>query len=181
MRLLITTSKSVLACDLTSASLDVVHRGAGLYYGIAERDNRYYVAARQRMVSSERLSVDERGAILVFDQDLKHVQTIEAPFALRDLHQIAWIGEELWCTCSYDNMIGIMRADGTWERWYPAGASIDEPYDKHHFNSIAEDGPNVAILAHNLQNPSEIFLFGKKTAILSTGARWANKRTIFGA
>jgi hypothetical protein len=151
-----------LACDIDSESLQVIHRGAGLYYGIAVQGGHYCVAARRRMVSSTQAAADERGAILVFDQDLKLVQTIEAPFPLRDLHQIAWIGDELWCTCSYENMIGIMRADGSWERWYPLGPSADEPYDKNHFNSITDAGPNVAILAHNLQNPSEFFLFDKQ-------------------
>ena len=61
MKVLATTSHSILAIDCETGDARIVHRGAGLYYGIARIGSDYLVAARRRLVSSPVPRDDERG------------------------------------------------------------------------------------------------------------------------
>lgn len=161
MKVLATTSRSFLRVDVNSGEIEVVHRGAGLYYGVAAAAGRTFVAARRRMVSSQEPAESEAGVILVFDAGLRHIETLAPPFALRDLHGIAFDDDgALWATCSYDDMIA--RWDGSeWTQWYPLGEPAAQPRDVHHFNSLLFEGDLVWILAHN-RGPSELLGFDRR-------------------
>jgi hypothetical protein len=161
MRLLVTTSKSFLLVDTDSGESYPLDRGRGLYYGMTRVGDQILVAARNRPVSSEIAQTEERGEILIFDQLLQACGSLQAPFPLRDLHEIAWHNGSLWMTCSYDNMITVY--DGSrWEQWFPLGGTLDGPGDIHHFNSFMFDRDRVWILAHN-RGDSELLAFSLKT------------------
>ncbi|MDP4028807.1 MAG: hypothetical protein Q8P42_07555 [Gallionella sp.] len=161
MYLLLTTSQSILALDTDSGELCTIDRGRGLYYGIARNGDKIYVAARNRLVSSPISQHDERGEILIFDNNLKSCGSLCAPFSLRDMHEIAWHGGKLWATCSFDNMIALFDGE-RWEQWYPLGAGTDGPCDANHFNSLMFDRDRVWILAHN-RGASELLAFSLHT------------------
>lgn len=159
MNLLITTSQSFLLLDTSSGHAHVLDRGHGLYYGIAHNENKLFVAARNRLVSSDVDPSEERGEVLVFDRSLRLCERLQAPFPLRDLHEIAWHDGKLWLTSSHDNMIAIWDGQ-VWERWYPLGAQ--DAGDVNHFNSFMFDQGLVWILAHN-RGPSELLGFSLET------------------
>jgi hypothetical protein len=159
MHLLLTTSQSFLQLDTDTGRAHQLDTGRGLYYGIARHADMIYVAARHRLVSSNMDQAEERGEILLFDRALRPCGSLQAPFPLRDLHEIAWHGGKLWATCSYDNMIAVF--DGrNWEQWYPLG--VQEAGDVYHFNSFMFDEQHVWILAHN-RGPSELLAFSLAT------------------
>jgi hypothetical protein len=155
MFLLVTTSRSFLLLDTASGNLFPLDRGRGLYYGITVAADQIMVAARKRLVSFGVAQSEERGEILLFDQALQACGSLQAPFPLRDLHEIAWRNGRLWATCSHDNMIAIY--DGkNWEQWFPLGGSLDGPGDVNHFNSLLVDDDHVWILAHNRDNSEHL-------------------------
>ena len=157
MQLLITTSFSVLELNTISEEIRCIHRGDGLYYGIARNDRNIFIAARKRMVSSDTPIEAECGEILIFDFGLKLKDRLQSPFPLRDLHQIAWYDGRLWATCSYDNLIAIW--DGMkWQKWFPLAEKPDSPPDMHHYNSIMFEDGLIWLLAHN-RGPSELLAF----------------------
>ena len=158
MLLLVTTSRSLLLLDADSGESTPLDRGHGLYYGIAHNVENLFVAARNRQVSSDFPQSEERGEILLFDHELQLRGSLQAPFPLRDLHEIAWHDGRLWATCSHDNLIAIY--DGTaWTQWFPLGGDLDNsPGDINHFNSLQFDGDRVRVLAHN-RGDSELLTF----------------------
>jgi len=160
MKLLVTTSQSVLLVDCLSGSATPLHRGSGLYYGIARMGGRFAVAARRRSVSSAVPRCREAGCILTFDSAFDLQTVLEAPFPLRDMHQVATVDGHLWITCSYDDMIAIF--DGArWERWYPFPLSGDG-YDHYHFNTIFIGADEIALLAHN-HGSSDVHCFDRRS------------------
>lgn len=168
MNVLATTSQSVLLVDCVTGQASVLHRGAGLYYGIARIGSLRAVAARRRLVSSHVPRIDERGCILLLDEQLRLREIIEAPFPLRDVHEIAWFDERLWVTCSFDDMIAVYDGAG-WERWTPevpscaAGRPVrDVENDRHHFNSFLFAHDEIALLAHN-HGPSDVHFFERRS------------------
>jgi len=163
MQLLLTTSQSLLLLDSDSGHALRLHSGSGLYYGMAHHGDHLYVAARGRLVSSEVPPAEESGAILVFDRRLRPCGELRAPFALRDLHEIAWHDGCLWATVSHDNMVAIRHPDGRWEQWYPLGQAGQG--DVNHFNSLRFEDDRVWVLAHN-RGPSELLAFSLKTRAL---------------
>lgn len=161
MRYLVTTSHALLSVDSANGAIEPVHSGDGLYYGITSDDRFVYVAARRRLVSAAHAREDERGCILVFTRDLVPVDVWEAPFPLRDMHQILWWRGRLWISCTFDNLIAM--TDGrSWQRWYPAGLPRNEPYDTHHFNSLTAADDRLVVLAHN-HGRSELHFFDAET------------------
>jgi hypothetical protein len=168
MNVIATTSQSVLLVDCMTGQASVLHRGAGLYYGIARIGSTLAVAARRRLVSSPIPRIDERGCILLLDAELRVRDVVEAPFALRDIHEIAWFAERLWLTCSFDDMVAIYDGSG-WQRWTPEvpprgrGAPVgDVANDQHHFNSFLFLGDEIALLAHN-HGRSEVHFFERRS------------------
>lgn len=163
MQLLVTTSQSLLLLDSDSGHAHRLHSGSGLYYGMARHGDHLYVAARGRLVSSEVPPSEESGAILMFDRRLRLCGELRAPFALRDLHEIAWHDGCLWATASHDNMVAIRHPDGRWEQWYPLGEAGQG--DVNHFNSFMFEDDRVWVLAHN-RGPSELLAFSLTTRAL---------------
>lgn len=156
-----TTSRSVLCLNLGKGTIQTLHQGDGLYYGLAQSKEYIFVGARKRMVSSDIPVWDERGVIHIFDHAFTYIKTIEPPFPMRDIHGMVYDEGILWITCSFDDMVAIWNGD-TWEQWYPLGDPPDNPRDIHHFNSIAIEDDILWLLAHN-RGASEIYGFSKKT------------------
>jgi len=157
MEVLITTSFSILILNTNTYKLTHLHRGDGLYYGIARNEVNTYVAARKRMVSSNIPLKDEQGEIIVFDHNFKLKKRIQAPFPLRDLHQITWYDGKLWMTCPYDNMVAIWNGVD-WQQWFPLSVATDDAHDAHHYNSFMIEEDIIWLLAHN-HGPSELIAF----------------------
>lgn len=157
--LLVSTSHSLLLVDVKNQQYIKLHQGHGLYYGIALNDSGFYLAARRRLVSSEEPQDNERGEILIFDAMFQIKGVLNAPFALRDLHHIAWHNDRLWMTCSYDNMIATWDRSG-WRKWFPFGESVEPPLDRNHFNTIGFFKNQVCLVAHNKGN-SELCYFSE--------------------
>jgi hypothetical protein len=105
---------------------------------------------------------EEKGCLVFFPNGQENY-TVEAPFALRDLHGIAYVNDSLWATCCFDNQIAIMR-NGTWSRWHPTGA-LEGSADTNHFNTILSEKGKIYILAHNL-GQSEVLEFDSETLLL---------------
>jgi hypothetical protein len=162
MDLLLTTSQSLLLLDTDSGLATRLDSGRGLYYGLAREGDHLYVAARNRLVSSDVPPADERGEILIFDRHLQPCGSLRAPFPLRDLHEIAWHGGKLWATASHDNLIAVYDGSG-WEQWYPLGGP--GVGDQNHLNSFMFEDGLVWILAHN-RGPSELLAFSLETRAL---------------
>jgi hypothetical protein len=154
---LVTTSRSVLLIDGRSASGMRIESGKGLYYGIARDLEFTYIAARNRLASSTIPGEQERGEILVLDDGLNYVNSLRAPFPMRDLHQILAHDGKLWATCAFDNMIAVYDKR-KWTQWFPCGQSDKNPADVNHFNSLSIFGDKLCVVAHN-RGPSELMLF----------------------
>jgi hypothetical protein len=146
---LVTTSNSLLQVNLSTGQVNPLHRGAGLYYGMAITPSHLLVGARQRLVSATQPQEQEQGAILVFNHSLQHIDTWHAPFPLRDIHEIAFHQGTLFVTCSYDNMVALRHPGGQWQQWYPLGEPTGPHRDVNHFNSLAFTPGLVHLLAHN--------------------------------
>lgn len=165
-QLLVTTSHSLLQVDCESGAATPVHRGFGLYYGIATDGKRYFVAARGRMVSSGTPADEERGRILVFDRALSLIDEVQPDFALRDMHEILWHDGKLWITCSFENMVAVFtRAGGQWERWHPLGPTAAPPYDANHLNTLSVIDGDLWMIAHNF-GASELLRFDMQSRAL---------------
>ena len=156
--LLATTSFSLLAIDIDSLASSPVHRGKGLYYGIAATsDGSIFVAARNRRVSSDVPADQERGEIIVIDREHTVMGSLASEHALRDMHEISWHDGRLWITCSRDNCLVVHDGD-TWERWYPLPEDAEAERDLHHYNSLLFEADSLWLLAHN-HGDSELLHF----------------------
>ncbi len=157
--LLVTTSQSLLLIDPDSGTGWRLDEGRGLYYGIAVAGEQILVAARGRLVSSSVPPAAERGQILAFDRHWRSSVLPDAPFPLRDMHQILLYEDQLWVTCCFDNSIAIYDSRRqTWTRWHPLGLSPGEPEDNNHFNSLAIFDQQLCVLAHN-RGDSDLLFF----------------------
>lgn len=169
MLYLVTTSHAILLVDSSTGHIRNLHSGLGLYYGIASDAERFFIAARGELNSSGTPPAEERGRVLAFDREFKLIETWTSPFPLRDMHQILWWREQLWITCSFDNMIAM--TDGReWRQWHPLGVPDSEPFDRNHFNSLTADGDELVVVASN-KGPSEFLHFD--AASLKLLARYA--------
>ncbi|QIK36796.1 hypothetical protein GWK36_00930 [Caldichromatium japonicum] len=119
---------------------------------------RLLVAARYRRVSDPTPILEEQGAILVLNRQGSVLETWRAPFALRDLHGIAWYEGALWAACSHDDLVAIRLPDGSWRRWWPLGAPPEGVSDRFHFNSLWFEDGLVWVLAHR-RGPSQLLAF----------------------
>jgi hypothetical protein len=159
MKILVSTSHSLLEIDEATLEIRRIHSGKGLYYGIANTGDVIYVAARNRLVSSDLPQDEERGEILLFSRKLEFIKSLSADFPLRDLHEVAWDGECLWATCPYDNFVAKWNGNA-WEKWFPQPEDSYQVKDKHHYNSILFESNLLWLLAHNF-GESELISFNK--------------------
>src|ERR1700733_7087510 len=156
MKLLVSTSNSVLAFDTSTAAAFAVDRSRGLYYGLARTPRGLIAAARRRMMSSSVPMVEERGCLIVFPSETPSY-VIESPIALRDLHGITYCSGSLLLTSTLDEKIVILR-DGYWDSWHPIGQPAQEAIDKSHINTIVSTSDGLFVMLHNLGD-SEVLRF----------------------
>jgi len=175
MKLLVTTSKSVLTVGTENGQTHVVHSGKGLYYGIAYSHNAIFIAARNSNDCFDYLGRqhNENGEILVFDFTMKQVGSLRAPFPLRDMHQILYSDGKLWITCSFDNMVAVFDFRH-WQRWYPSEDERERGKDIHHFNSLYRAGRDFYVLGHNF-GASDIWRFSYPGLQLKEKIRLGNQ------
>lgn len=158
MRALATTTRSILWVDTDQRVVKVVHRGMGIYFGIAVDREGFVVAARDCDGALGK-AADERGKLLYFTPEGALANVAEPPFPLRDLHGLLAHDGATWATCSRDNMVAIHDPrSGDWRAWYPAPDPDARGEDIHHFNSLAMKKGRLFALAHN-RGPSEIWEF----------------------
>src|ERR1700733_14688488 len=158
MKLLVSTSNSVLAFDTSTTAAFAVDRSRGLYYGLARTPLGLIAAARRRMISSSIPMNEERGFLIVFPPG-RPSYVIESPTALRDLHGIAYCDGSLLLTSTHDEKIVILR-DGSWDSWHPTGRPAEEATDKSHINTIVTESDGLFVMLHNLGD-SEVLRFDK--------------------
>lgn len=159
-----TTSRSLLSLDIRTRILTPLHRGLGLYYGIARaQSGDYFIAARGRTPSSAVKIDDERGQVLV-STDLTTFRTLDVPFPLRDMHGMLAEGDNLYITCSRDNFVAVRRDDG-WSRWHPQLDDCEGGADVHHYNTIALLDGLLWLVAHN-HGDSELLAFSPSSLCL---------------
>lgn len=148
MIVLATTNKAFWAIDTEQERAYRIDDRFGFYYGITFSDDRIYVIAQNSVYGRELETPDRSGCILVFDKDLNLQQELQAPFVMRDAHQLYCYKETLWVTATWNNFIVIF--DGrNWEIWQPFGApeNPDAP-DTHHINSIVVDDEKIYLAGH---------------------------------
>lgn len=151
-----------------------LHTGKGLYFGLTTDGKHIFVACRNEVDYSRCLQ--SRGDILILDAiSLKIVDTLNANFALRDMHGIAYIDNKLWVTCSYDNLIAIYDfAEKKWTKWYPAPDPQARDCDVNHFNTVELVNDKIGIIAHNF-GYSDFLFYDKNTLDLISIKKFANQ------
>ncbi|SFM64406.1 hypothetical protein SAMN05421721_11736 [Ectothiorhodospira mobilis] len=166
MPLIVTTSHSVLEIDPSSLRWRPLRRGEGLYYGLARLglDDSWVVAARCRMVSSARPPEQETGRLLVMSRRGWRRWHWQAPFPLRDMHEIAMAHGRLWVTCSHDDWVALRDDHGRWRRWRPLPRSRGKEPDVYHLNSLYFEDDRVWVLAHR-RGPSLLLAFDVASAL----------------
>ena len=148
MKCLVTTSNAILAIDVSSKEIHLVHQGMGLYYGITRQKDFIIVAARRRMINSETAIEHEKGCLIKLDPFNNKVGILETAIQMRDLHGIESIGNTIWCTCSYDNALALV-SEGSTRFVYPLGRPKQPPFDINHLNTILHHEGNLYLMAHN--------------------------------
>lgn len=150
MKLVVTTSKSVLLVDTCTTLINEVERGHGVYYGIAQKHGALYIGARNATMREAINSGREQ--IRVFNS-AGFLESIEAPL-VHDSHQITWIHDELWITSSGNDAIVSVGPNRNWNTMHPWG---DCEKDSKHINSLLQVGDTVLALCHNWHDPSEVW------------------------
>ena len=168
-QLIITTSTAVLSIEVTQTAqpgdAHILHRGSGLYYGLArDHHNDIWVAARGSRVSDERESEDETGQLINLSSDKRDL-AIDPPHPLRDLHGLAFAHNALWLACSFDDAVAIYSlTDQSWIWWRPLPTEPDQGHDQFHFNTVWMEGDKVWVLAHR-RGPSWLLAFPAQAAL----------------
>ena len=169
--LIVTTTHSVLLVRDDLSIKDVLHRGSGVYYGVAIDGTGIYVAARNQLIGN-RPSWDT--TILHFSPSLNLMRTHRLPYgAVGDVHQIESVdGDVVLTSTADDGIVWWNDRQGVVSRSHPCGVGSDAK----HFNSIFV-GESVYGLAH-CHADSEIWSIGespKMVAILGNRAHNAWK------
>lgn len=144
---------------------EIVHTGDGVYSGLHWHEGQLFVAAR-RMVAdhdSAESRAAQRGCVLIFDESLRLVGSLEPQFPMRDVHGITSADGCLWVTCSFDDLVAVYDfRTGTWDRWYPSIDPAHRDNDINHLNGVALIGERMAVVAHRW-GASEIWLFDRRS------------------
>jgi hypothetical protein len=158
---LISTTNDLLLLDLQADRLYQVDSGNGLYYGICHHAGAVYALCRHSVRGPEDPAVRsaENGSLLVFDSRLQLQEELQPEFPMRDVHGMAVIDEQLWITCSYDNLIAIFDLrTKRWSQWYPSPNPEARGKDVNHFNTIAMLDGRLCVVAHNF-GQSQLFFY----------------------
>lgn len=148
MILLATTNNAFWAIDTDRERAYQIDDRFGFYYGITFNEDQVFVVAQNSVYGKELETPDRSGCILVFDKNLKLQDEIEAPFIMRDAHQLYCFKNKLWVTATWNNFIVIY--DGkNWETWHPFGPPENSAApDTHHINSILVDDEKIYLAGH---------------------------------
>ena len=109
MHLLITTYKYLIAFNLVKNKWDVVHKGDGIYYGIAKYNDLIIVGKRNNPNKTAEDMANYSGSFIILNNNLKIVDEIKPIFPIRDLHGINVFDNKLWATCSFDNIVSYIK------------------------------------------------------------------------
>ncbi len=170
-RLLVTTFERLLQVDLGAdhalRRVSVLHEGLGIYFGLAQKDRRIWVAERNLDIHKQRRVADAPvNGITLWRRGLlgglrRTGATITDP-SFDDLHQIAHDRGTLFVTTGRAPF--LVRHDPATGR--TVGVEIEAVLpdhlrrpdaanpDKYHFNSVVNLGGRLWVLAHNWDQPS---------------------------
>jgi len=158
---LISTTNDLLLLDLQADRLYQVDSGNGLYYGICHHAGAVYALCRHSVRGPEDPTVRsaESGSLLVFDSRLQLQEKLRPEFPMRDVHGMAVIDQQLWITCSYDNLVAIFDLrTKRWSQWYPSPNPEARCTDVNHFNTVALMDGRLCVVAHNF-GQSQLFFY----------------------
>jgi len=202
MHLLITTYKYLIVFNLVKKKWEVVHKGEGIYYGIAKYKDLIIVGKRNNPNKTNEDMSNYSGSFLILNHNLKIIDEIKPTFPIRDLHGINVYDNKLWATCSFDNMVAIYDFNtNQWSYWNPnEEANIISIVDnnfinnlqknktrgQYHYNTIIFNNNTINLMAHNFGD-SEVYYFNYdnlkfiKKISLGTKAHnlWLNDDEIF--
>jgi hypothetical protein len=154
-RLLVATHNALLLVDPARpmGRQQILHWGAGLYYGITWDEERLYLVARG--------APPER--VLVFDRDFRPLDP--PPFKMGgEPHQCLWLDGTLYVTDTTNNR--VLSWDG---KCIETVFFVDAPYKKEpeHLNSIWSDGDLIYVLAHRKERrPKRVYVLDREFALL---------------
>ncbi len=184
-KLFITTFNDLLEVTLDSnlaiRSVKVVHIGNGIYFGMALRKRKIYVAERNLDIHRQTVTVGEpQNAIReyrrsLFGNRLKRQKKYHHHVAFDDLHQISAdtqngiyittgkppflvrydVRTELVQPIEIESLLPMELRRSTWET-----------YDRYHFNSVTVEADKVHVLAHNWDRPSFAISFDARSISL---------------
>jgi len=158
----VTCTRALLAIDTEARLAWRIDDANGVYYGICMLGERIYVGARRSPYGVDvNGRAAQRGVVLVYDQDLRLVETLEPPFPLRDVHQLHACDGKVMVACTHDDMVAeYSPAEKAWSRWFPFGEA-DEP-NRLHLNSICHDESRL-LLAGNKGATGTLYRFERGT------------------
>jgi len=119
-------------------SVQTIHSGAGLYYGLTWDDKQIFMGCRNNV---NRVGGEQ---VVVLGSDYRVLTTIPGEF--RQLHQILFANDNLYVTSPEDNAIDVIGDGGARRRMNWTG----EQTDVNHINSVWFDGHSFWVCYHNL-------------------------------
>ena len=151
MLFLVSTSQHILLLNTDRRTVQRIHSGRGLYYGLCLHQGRIVAGCRNRLpLEDDSGRPLERGSLVFLNHRLEVEAEANSPFPLRDLHGIASMDGSIWVACSFDNLVAIYDpAAQSWVKWYPSPDPAERDRDVHHFNTIAKIRHHLVLLAHN--------------------------------
>ena len=179
---LVSTTNDLLLLDLQADRFYQIDSGNGLYYGICHHRGAVYAVCRHSVRGPEDPSVRsaENGGLLVFDSRLHLQEELQPEFPMRDVHGMAVIDEQLWITCSYDNLVAIFDLrTKRWSRWYPSPNPDARGTDVNHFNTVAMVDGRLCVVAHNFGQSQLLFYEYPSLQLISSVALGAEAHDVF--
>ncbi len=170
--------------DLESGRLEELRSGDGEYYGLSWSDSAAFVGHSQ-VKSEELLTLADHGAADCGDVASHTIEggvSVRTPRRLLLAHQIEWVDDRLLVIDTGHERLSVYDSDGTPIRDVPLG---DRRCDYgpagqlgHHFNSVHRSGDRVWVVAHNHENPSEVWELSwpelEIVEIHATATAWAH-------
>ena len=180
MDLLIATYKYLIVYNFLKNKWFIIHENDGVYFGIAKYNDLIIVGKRnnasllfEKTQQGEGL-LNSTATFLVLNHKLQVIDEIRPDFLIRDLHGIKIINNEMWATCTFDNIVAIYNFEKKiWKYWEPNIKEnklykIDNSLihkiknnritGVNHFNTINFNKDCLNILAHNW-GESELYFY----------------------